>query len=108
MHAFLLSCVASSLDALQWPVKPTTGSVAGVGLVERLRPSWVSVVISNTCADGRSRPSARKFYISHSLHPNDLVYTENLIEFFQGEGIEVETIALTSRGSKPEIDALFE
>ena len=37
------------------------------------------------------------------MHPNDLVYTENLIEFFQGEGIEVETIALTSRGSKPEL-----
>jgi hypothetical protein len=77
--------------------------IAGAGLVEKLHPSWVSVVISKTFADGRLRPSARKFYISHSMHPNDLVYTENLIEFFGEEGIDVETIALTSRGSKPEL-----
>jgi len=37
------------------------------------------------------------------MHPNDLVYTENLIEFFRQEGIAVETIALTSNGSKPEL-----
>jgi len=40
-------------------------------------PSRVSVVISKTGAGGRSRPAARNFYISHSMHPNDLVYTEN-------------------------------
>jgi len=37
------------------------------------------------------------------MHPNDPVYTENLIEFFRQEGIAVETIALTSNGSKPEL-----
>ena len=66
-------------------------------------PSRVSVVISKTGAGDRSRPAARNFYISHSMHPNDLVYTENLIEFFRQEGIAVETIALTSNGSKPEL-----
>lgn len=49
------------------------------------------------------RRLAGKFYICHGSHPNDTVYTENLIDFFRDEGIEVETIALSPDGSRSEL-----
>ena len=48
-----------------------------------------------------------KFYVCHGTHANDLIYMENLIDFFQDAGIEVETIALAPQGSSPELMRCF-
>jgi hypothetical protein len=51
---------------------------------------------------GQTR-SPSKLYLCHNDHPNDFVYMENLLDFFRGQDIEAETMALGPDGQRPEL-----
>src|SRR5262245_54725134 len=66
-------------------------------------PNSMAALDRSAPARRRARGVAGKIYVCHGDHPNDLIYAENLQDFFRHEGIEVETIALPPEGQRPEL-----
>ncbi len=49
-----------------------------------------------------------KIYICHTGHEDDCTYTENVIEYLEGRGIEGKALALNSSGQRPELQQCLE
>jgi hypothetical protein len=56
-----------------------------------------------TSTVGQARSRAGTFYICHGTHANDLVYVENLLDFFRHADVAVETIALSLQNPRSEL-----
>jgi len=66
--------------------------------------SFLKVLASlKPLAARQTRSQSGTFYICHGPHPNDLVYMENLTDFFRQQGIAVDTIALSADGQRLEL-----
>jgi hypothetical protein len=56
-----------------------------------------------TSTAGRPGSPAGTLYICHGRHANDLVYVENLLDFFRDTDVDVETIALSPQNPRSEL-----